>query len=49
MSYFPEPHSHCKNKIEAEIDLGNFATKSDLKKARNVDTSKFAKKTVLAY
>ena len=44
MSYFPEPHTHSKNKIEIELDLSNYATKSDLKNATCVDTSDFAKK-----
>ena len=30
MSYFPDPHTN-KNKIEFELDLSNYATKSDLK------------------
>ena len=48
MSYFPEPHSHCKNKIEAELDLGNFATKSapvDLSKLSVVVKKDVDKKT----
>ena len=31
MSYFPEPHSRSKNKIEVELGLANYATKCDLK------------------
>ena len=45
MSYFPEPHNHSTNKIEVELDLENYATKSNLKNVTGVDTSKFAKKT----
>ena len=30
MSFSP-PYSHSKNKIEVELDLSNYATKSDLK------------------
>ena len=45
MSYFPEPHAHSKNKMEIEIDLSNYATKSDLKNATGVDISDFVKKT----
>ena len=37
-----------KNKIEVELDLSNYATKSDLKSATGVDTSQFAKKDNLA-
>ena len=45
MSYFPEPHNHSTNKIEVELDLENYATKSNLKNVTGVDTSEFAKKT----
>ena len=31
MSYFPDPHTHSQNKKEVELDLPNYATKSDLK------------------
>ena len=48
MSYFPEPHVHCKSEIEVELDLTNYARKSNLKNAKGVDISEFAKKTVLA-
>ena len=43
MSYFP-PNGHTKNKIEFELDLSNYETKSDLKNATGVETSQFAKK-----
>ena len=46
MSYFP-PCSHSKNKIEVELGLSNYATKSDLKNAAGVDTSQFAKKKMI--
>ena len=29
MSYFPEPYTYSKNKIEVELDLPNYATKCD--------------------
>ena len=48
MSYFPEPHIHSKVKIEVELDLSNYATKSDLKNATGGDTSDFAEKADLA-
>ena len=38
MNCFP-PFSHSKNKIEVELDLSNYATKSDLKSSTGVDTS----------
>ena len=47
MSYFTEPYTHSKNKITFELDLSNYATKSDLKNASGVDTSGFAKKANL--
>ena len=46
MTYFPEPYTHSKNKI-VELDLSNYAIKSDLKKSTSVGTSKFAKKVDL--
>ena len=39
---------HSKNKIEVELALSNYATKSDLWNAAGVDTSQFAKKDDLA-
>ena len=48
MSYFPEPHTHSKNKLDVELDLPNYATKSDFKNATGADTSDFAKKVDLA-
>lgn len=48
MSHFLEPYRHSKNKIKAEIDLSNYAKKSDLKSTRGIDPSKFVKKTNLA-
>ena len=29
ISYFPKPYSYCKNKLEVELDLSIYATKSD--------------------
>ena len=40
--YFPEP------RVKIESHLSNYATKTDLKNATSVDTSKFAKKVDLA-
>ena len=44
MSYFPELYIQSKSKIKFELDLSNYATKSDLKGATGIDTLKFAKK-----
>ena len=43
MSYLPEPYSPSKSKINVEVDLSNYAIKSDFKSATGIDTSKFAK------
>ena len=32
MSYFPEPNTHSKNKVEVEIYFSSYPTKADLKK-----------------
>ena len=48
MSYFQEQYNLCKNKIKVELYLSNYATKYDLKIAKDVDTSEFAKKVDLA-
>ena len=48
MSYFPEPYSHSKSEIKAELDLSNYATKYYLKNAAGVDASKFAKQADLS-
>ena len=47
MSYFPELFTN-KNKLEVELDLSNYANKSDLKNATGADTLQFAKKGNLA-
>ena len=44
--YFPEPKS-SSGTVEIELDLSNYATKSNLKHATGVDTSKLAKKVEL--
>ena len=41
---FPEPKS-LRRKVKVDLDLSNYATKSDLKNSTGVDTSKFAKKS----
>ena len=42
MSYFRKSRTN-KNQIEVELDLSNYATKSDLKSVTGVDTLQFAK------
>ena len=46
-TYFPESVSYCKNKMKVKLDLSNYATKSEVKRAGGVDTSNFAKKTLI--
>ena len=45
--YFPAP-KYLGGKVKFELDLSNFATKTDLKNATGIDTSSFAKKVNLA-
>ena len=45
--YFPKPKFLVAN-VKVELDLSNYATKSDLQNATGVDTSNFAIKTDLA-
>ena len=46
--YFLEPYTYVKSKIKFELDLSNYATKSHLKNATDVDALHFAKKADLA-
>ena len=45
--YFPPYRSHGGD-IKVELDLSNYATKTDLKNVRHVDLSSFASKINLA-
>ena len=45
--YFPKPNSLGAN-VKVKLDLSNYATKTDSKKATGVDTSKFPKTVGLA-
>ena len=47
-AYFPKPKFLGAN-MKVELDLSNYATKSDLKNATEVDASDFAKSTDLAH
>ena len=40
MSYFPESNNHDKSKTKVELDLPNYAAKSDLKGATIINISK---------
>ena len=46
--YFPKPFTSFGGNINVEVDLSNYATKTDLKHVTHVDTSNFALKTNLA-
>ena len=48
MSYFTESYGHSKHKVKVELVLPKYATKSNLKRATHINTSKFAKKSDLA-
>ena len=47
MTYYP-PYKSSSNNNKVELDLTNYATKTDLNNINHVDTSSFASKTNLA-
>ena len=47
MSYYP-PYKSSSNNVKVELDLTNYATKTDLNNITHVDVSSFASKTNLA-
>ena len=47
MSYYP-PYKSSSNNVKVELNLTNYATKTDLKNITRVDVSSFASKTNLA-
>ena len=47
MSYYP-PYKSSSDNVNVELDLTNYATKTDLKNITHVDVSSFASKTNLA-
>ena len=47
MSYYP-PYESSSNNVKLELDLTNYATKTDLKNITHVYVSSFASKTNLA-
>ena len=48
MSQYYPPYKSSSNSIKVELDLANYATKTDLKNITHVDVSSFASKTNLA-
>ena len=47
MSYYP-PYKSSSNNVKVELDLTNYATKTDLNNITHIDVSSFASKTNLA-
>ena len=45
-AYYP-PYRSSSNNIKVELDLTNYATKTDLKNITHTDVSSFASKTNL--
>ena len=45
--YFPEP-KYLGGRVKVEVDLSDYAIKTDLKKATGFDTSSFVRKNYLA-
>ena len=43
--YFPKPNFLGAN-VKVELDLSNYATKTDLKNATGLDTSDFTKRLI---
>ena len=46
-TYYP-PYKNSSNNVKVELDLTNYATKTDLKNITHVDVSSYASKTNLA-
>ena len=45
MSQYCPPYKSSSNNIKVELDLANYATKTDFKNITHVDVSSFACKT----
>ena len=48
MSQYYPPYKSSSNNIKVELNLANYATKTDLKNITHVNVSSFASKTYLA-
>ena len=46
--YYPSSYRSSSNNIKVELDLANYATKTDLNSITHIDVSSFASKTNLA-
>ena len=47
MSQYYPPYKSSSSNVKVEIDLTNYATKTDLKNITHIDVSSFASKTNL--
>ena len=47
MSYYWEPESHIRDKVNVVLDLSNYASKRELDHATGVDASDLAAKNLL--
>ena len=47
MRYFPEAYGYSKSEVKVKLDLSNYAAKSGLKGAADIDALTFAKKVDL--
>ena len=46
--YFPKPYEPFGGDINVEVELSNYATKTDIKNISHIDTSSFTLKSNLA-
>ena len=46
--YFPKPHNRFSGNVKVELDLSNYATKTDLNRETGIDMSNLALKSNLA-
>ena len=46
MSYYPEPVSSIRDKVEIVLHLSNYATKKELHHAKGIDISDLAAKKI---
>ena len=42
MRYFPEPHTHFRDKVKVLLDLSNYATDKELEHVTAVDATDLA-------
>ena len=47
MSYYPEPDSYYRDKVQVVLHLSNYATRKELDHTIGVDTSDLAAKKIL--